>query len=85
MEKFLALPLFWGAAIVLGFLVVWILSRLTNGKVKVDLYAAINCFLFFALIFNIYSALTKETLYFITVFVIAGILYFRIKTNERWI
>jgi hypothetical protein len=85
MERALALPLFWAAAIVIGFITIWIISRLSKGRVQVDLYAAINCFLYFALLYNIHFALTKQSFGFITVIVISVIIYLRKRSSARWI
>ena len=41
MERALALSLFWAVAIVIGFFAIWIISRLSKGRVQVDLYAAV--------------------------------------------
>ena len=85
MERASALSLFWAVAIVIGFFAIWIISRLSKGRVQVDLYASINCFLYLALLYNIYFALTKQSFGFITVIVISVIIYLRKRSSERWI
>ena len=76
------------ACILVAFFVVLVISLLSKGRVQVDLYAAVNVFLYFGLLFNLYGALftaTEQTLNLITVLVIVCILGFRISKTRRWI
>ena len=52
---------------------------------QVDLYAAVNVFLYFGLLFNLYFAITEQILALITVVVIVCILGFRKFKTKRWI
>ena len=85
MERAIAITIFWILAIVIGLAAVWIMSRITKEKVTVDLYAAINCFLYFAFLFNVYIAITDQIYGFITVIVIGVIIFIRKSSSGRWI
>ena len=72
--------LFIGAA----YLILKLISKLSDGKVKADFFAAVNLFLYFALILNIgFSFYVPFTL--ITAAVILFALYTRKKSADRWI
>ena len=85
MEKAFAMPLFWAGSIICGFVIVWLLSRLFKGKVPVDLYAALNSVLYFALLFNLYHAFSGYNISFITAGVIVICILLRKKVSDRWI
>ena len=62
----------------------YLISKLSDGKVKADFFAAVNLFLYFALILNIgFSFYMPFTL--ITAAVILFALYTRKKSADRWI
>ena len=65
--------------------VVWVISLLSKGRMQVDLYAAVNVFLYFGLLFNLYFAITEQIFALITVLVIACILGYRKFKTRRWI
>ena len=73
------------ASILVAFFVVFVISLLSKGRVQVDLYAAVNVFLYFGLLFNLYFAITEQILALITVVVIVCILGFRRSKTRRWI
>ena len=50
-----------------------------------NLFTVMNCFLYFALAYNLHYALTEESLGFITVVVIVGVIYVRKKSSGRWL
>ena len=53
MERVLGLAI----GIALCFFVIFAISRFSKGKIKVDLFGAVNCFLYFGLLFNLLFAL----------------------------
>ena len=73
------------ASILVAFFVVFVISLLSKGKMQVDLYAAVNVFLYFGLLFNLYFAITEQIFALITVLVIVCILGFRKFKTRRWI
>jgi len=77
--------LFILGALLIAFFVMWTISQFSKGKIKADLFSAINAFLYFGLFFNIYAVTTGETMSFVTLAVITGILLYRRKQYARWI
>ena len=73
------------ACILVAFFVVFVISLLSKGRMQVDLYAAVNVFLYFGLLFNLYFAITEQIFALITVVVIVCILGYRKFKTRRWI
>ena len=73
------------ASILVAFFVIFVISLLSKGRMQVDLYAAVNVFLYFGLLFNLYFAITEQIFALITVVVIVCILGFRKFKTRRWI
>ena len=85
MMESLARPLFIIVGLIVGYGFIWVISRLLKGRFVVDLFAAVNMFLYLGLLFNIYIAMTEDSFVLITAAVIVFILLFRRIKVGRWI
>ena len=83
MERVLGIAL----GIAICFAVMFAISRFSKGKIKVDLFGADNCFLYFGLLINLLFALhdSKGIFSLGTAGLILLILITRRRVSGRWI
>ena len=83
MERVLGIAL----GIAICFAVMFAISRFSKGKIKVDLFSAVNCFLYFGLLINLLIALLNSQGIFTlgTAGLILLILIMRRRVSGRWI
>ena len=83
MERVLGLAL----GIAICFLVMFAISRFSKGKIKADLFGAVNCFLYFGLLINLLIPLLLPQGIFAlgTAGFILLILIIRRRGSGRWI
>ena len=84
MDIVFARLIFIAVGIAIFYGLIKLISKMSQGKVKADLFAGVNLFLYFGLLVNLVFSL-EESFTLITAGVIGAILAYRKKSSGRWI